>query len=99
MPDGVNKKLHIRTGDRGHVSRLHYRGHVSRLITEFSRIDEQDLLNLKRLQKSLEEKVEVLKKLDGEILELIPEDEAETLTSSTALSSLSLLTCWHDLLK
>ena len=90
MAEGVNKKLHIRTGRRGHVSRL---------ITELSRIDEQDLLNLKRLQKSLEEKVEVLKKLDDEILELIPEDEAENLTSSTALSSLSLLTCWHYLLK
>ena len=90
MAEGVNKKLHIRTGRRGHVSRL---------ITELSRIDEQDLLNLKRLQKSLEEKVEVLKELDDEILELIPEDEAENLTSSTALSSLSLLTCWHYLLK
>ena len=71
MAEGLKKKLHIRNG---------YRGHVSRLITEFSRTDEQDLLNLKRLEKSLEEKVKILKNLDDGILELIPEDEAEILT-------------------
>ena len=32
-------------------------------------------------EKSLEEKVKILKNLDDEILELIPEDEAETLTN------------------
>ena len=72
MAEGLKKKLHIRNG---------HRGHVSRLITEFSRTDEQNLSNLKRLEKSLEEKVKILKNLDDEILELIPEDEAETLTS------------------
>ena len=50
---------------------------VSRL--EFSRTDEQNLLNLKRLEKSFEEKVKILKNLDDEIIELIPEDEVETL--------------------
>ena len=69
MAEGLKKKLHIRNGHRGHVSRL------------FSRTDEQNLLNLKTLEKSLEEKVKILKNLDDEILELIPEDEAETLTN------------------
>ena len=50
-----------------------------RLITEFSRTDKENLLNLKRLEKSPEEKVKILKNLDGEILELILENEAETL--------------------
>ena len=73
MTEGLEKKLHIRNG---------HRGHVLRLITEFSRIAEQDLLNLKkRLEKSLKEKVKILKNLDHEILELIPEDEVETLTN------------------
>ena len=70
--EGLKKKLQIRNG---------HRGHVSCLITEFSRTDEQDLSNLKRLEKSLEEKVKILKNLDDEILELISEDEAETLTN------------------
>ena len=72
MAEGLKKKLHIRNG---------HRGHVSRLITGFSRTDEQDLLNLKRLEKSLEENVNILKNLDDEILELISENEAETLTN------------------
>ena len=72
MAESLKKKLHIRNG---------HRGHVSRLITELSRTGEQDLLNLKRLEKSLEEKVKILKNLDDEILELIPEGEAETLTN------------------
>ena len=72
MAEGLKKKLHIRNGNIGHVWLL---------ITEFSRNDEQNLLNLKRLEKSLEEKVKILKNLDDEILELIPEDEAETLTN------------------
>ena len=72
MAEGLKKKLHIRDG---------HRGHVSHLITGFSRIDEQDLLNLKRLEKSLEEKVKIHEKLDDEILELILEDEVETLTN------------------
>ena len=50
------------------------RGNISCLITEFCRTDEQDLLNLKRLEKSLEEKVKIFKNLDDKILELIPED-------------------------
>ena len=70
MAEGLKKKLHVRNGRKGHVSSL---------ITEFSRTDEQDLLNLERLEKSLEEKVKILKNLDDEILELIPGDEAETL--------------------
>ena len=72
MAEGLKKKLHIRNG---------HRGLVSHLITEFSRTGEQDLLNLKRLEKSLEEKVKIHKNLDDEILGLIPEDEAETLTN------------------
>ena len=72
MAEGLKKKLHIRNG---------HRGHVSRLITGFSRTDEQDLLNLKRLEKSLEENVNILKNLDDEILELKSKDEAETLTN------------------
>ena len=65
MAEGLKKKLHVRNG---------HKGHVSRLITKFSRIGEQDLLNLKRLEeKALEEKVNILKNLDDEILELIPE--------------------------
>ena len=72
IAEGLKKKLHIKNG---------HRGHVSRLITECPRTDEQDLLNLERLEKSLEEKVKILKNLDYEILELIPEDEAETLTT------------------
>ena len=71
MAEGLKKRLHIRNG---------HRGHVSRLITEFSRTDEQGLLNLKKLEKSLEEKVKILKNLDDKILKLIPGDEAETLT-------------------
>ena len=39
--------------------------------------------NLKRLEKSLEEKVKILKNFDDKILELIPEDEAETLINET----------------
>ena len=69
---GLKKKLHIRNG---------YRGHVSRPITEFFRTNEQDLLNLKRLEKSLKEKLKIFKNIDDEILELIPEDETETLTN------------------
>ena len=72
MAEGLKEKLHIRNG---------HRGHVSHLITEFSKADEQDLLNFKRLEKSLEEKVKILKNLDDEMLELIPEDEAETLAN------------------
>ena len=68
----MKKKLHI-----GNC----HRGHVSRLITEFSRADEQDLLDLKRFEKSLEEKVKILKNLNDEVLELISEDEAETFTN------------------
>ena len=46
-----------------------HRGPVSRLITEFSKTDEQGLLNLQKLEKSLEEKnVKILKNLDDEIL-------------------------------
>ena len=55
MAEGLKKKLHIRNG---------HRGHVARLITEFSRTDEQDLLNLKRLEKFLKEKVKILKELN-----------------------------------
>ena len=47
-------------------------------LQRFSRTDEQNLLNLKKLEKSLEEKVKILKNWDDEILELIPEDEVET---------------------
>ena len=36
---------------------------------------------MKRLENSLKEKVKILKNLDDEILELIPEDEAETLAN------------------
>ena len=39
--------------------------------------------NLKRLEKSLEEKVKILKNFDDKILELIPEDEAETFINET----------------
>ena len=74
MVEGLKKKLHIRNG---------HSGHGSRLITEFYRTDEQDLLNLKRLEKSLEGKVKILKNLDDEILKLIAEDEPETLTNET----------------
>ena len=70
MAESLKKKLHISNG---------HRGHVSPLIAELSRTEEQDLLNLKRLEKSLEEKTKILKNLNGEILELIPEDEVETL--------------------
>ena len=72
MAEGLKKKLHIRNG---------HRGHVSRLITDFSSTNEQDLLNLKELQKSLEEKVKILKNLDDGILKLMPEDESENLTN------------------
>ena len=65
MAEGLKKKLHMRNG---------HRSNISCLITEFCRTDEQDLLNLKRLEKSLEEKVKIFKNLDDEILELIPED-------------------------
>ena len=52
MAEGLKKKLHIRNG---------HRGHVSRLITEFwDEQDKQDLLNLKMLEKSLEEKVKIV---------------------------------------
>ena len=61
MAEGLKKKLHIKNGNRGHVSRL---------ITEFSRTNEQVLLNLKRREKSLQEKVKVCKNFDDEILEL-----------------------------
>ena len=63
MAEGLKKKLDIRNG---------HRGHDPRLITEFSRTGEQDLLNLKRLEKSLEEKVKILQNLDDAVLELIP---------------------------
>ena len=72
MGEGLKKKLHIRNV---------HRDHVSRLITEFSRTDEHDLLNLKRFEKSLEEKVKILNNLDDEIHELISEDETENLTN------------------
>ena len=72
MTEGLKKTLHIRNG---------YGGHVLRPITEFSRTNEQDLLNLKRLEKSFKEKLKILKNIDDEILELIPEDETETLTN------------------
>ena len=72
MAEVSKKKLHIRNA---------HRGYVWCLTTEFSRTDELEILNLKRLEKSLEEKVEILKYLDDEILELIAEDEAETLTN------------------
>ena len=72
MAEVSKKKLHIRNA---------HRGYVWCLTTEFSRTDELEILNLKRLEKSLEEKVEILKNLDDEILELIAEDEAETLTN------------------
>ena len=65
MAEGLKKKLHMRNG---------HRSNISCLITEFCRTDEQDLLNLKRLEKSFEEKVKIFKNLDDEILELIPED-------------------------
>ena len=70
--------MHTRNGHRGHVSRL---TKFTKVLTKFSRTDEQDLLNLKRLEKSLEEKVKILKNLVDEILELIPEDEVATLTN------------------
>ena len=72
--------MHVRSG---------HRGHVSRLIPEFSGTDEQDLLNLKRLEKSLEERVKILKNSDNEILELIPEDEVETLANKIDKSYVS----------
>ena len=73
MAEGLKKKLNTRSG---------HRGHVSRLITELSRTNKQDLLDLKRLEKLLEEKIKILKNLDDKIiLELIPEDEDETLTN------------------
>ena len=43
---------------------------------------------MKRLEKSLEEKVNIPKNLDDEILALIPEDEAETLTNEIDKSCL-----------
>ena len=72
MAEGLNRKLRIRNS---------HRSHVSRLITEFSETNEHDKLNLKKVEKSLEEKVKLLKELDDEILELIPEDEEETLSN------------------
>ena len=73
MAESLKKKLHIR--------RNFHRDDLSRLITEFSRTDQEDLLNLKELGKSLEEKMKILKNLHDEKLELIPEDEAETLSN------------------
>ena len=63
-----------------------HRVHVLHLIKEFSRTN-ADLLNLKELKKSLQEfEVTILKNLEAEILKLIPEDEAETLTNNICKS-------------
>ena len=55
MAEDLKKKLHIRNGDRIHF--LH-------LITDFYRTNEEDLLNLKKHEKALKEKMKILKNLD-----------------------------------
>ena len=77
MAEGLNKKLHVRNG---------HRSHVLDLFAEFSGTNEEDLLNLKKLEKSLEEKVKILKNLDDEKREVIPDDEADTLTYQINIS-------------
>ena len=72
MTEGLKKKLHTKND---------HRGHVQHLITEFSRINQEDSLNLKKLEKSLEEKVKIFKNLDDELFELTTKDETETLAN------------------
>ena len=72
------KKVQIRNG---------HRIHVKRLMVEMSGLTQGDVLNLKKIEKSLNEKATVLKNFDNDILELIDETDVDTLLTEIQYSS------------
>ena len=56
-----------------------HRIHVKGLMVEMSGLTQGDVLNLKKIEKSLNEKATVLKNFDNDILELIDEADVDTL--------------------
>ena len=74
----LQKKVQIRNG---------HRIHVKRLMAEMSSLTQGDVLNLKKIEKSLNEKATVLKNFDNDILELIDEADVDTLLTEIQDSS------------
>ena len=74
----LQKKVQIRNG---------HRIHVKRLMAEMSGLTQGDVLNLKKIEKSLNEKATVLKNFDNDILELIDEADVDTLLTEIQDSS------------
>ena len=74
----LQKKVQIRNG---------HRIHVKRLMAEMSGLTQGYVLNLKRIEKSLNEKPTVLKNFDNDILELIDEADVDTLFTEIQDSS------------
>ena len=74
----LQKKVQIKNG---------HRIHVKRLKAEMSGLTQGDVVNLRKIEKSLNEKATVLKNFDNDILELI--EEAGVLTEIQDSSNLS----------
>ena len=71
MADGLARKKRIRAGHRGSATRI-----LNQLDTLVA-AEETDLARLAQLRLSLEEKLETLKLLDSEILDLTEDDLEE----------------------
>ena len=74
----LQKKVQIRNG---------HRIHIKRLMGEMSGLTQGDVVNLKRIEKSLHEKATVLENFDDDILELIDEADVDTLVTEIQDSS------------
>ena len=51
-----------------------HKKHIELLITELQNVDEKDIISLKTVNKGISEKVEEIKLLDNEILNLLEDD-------------------------
>ena len=71
MTEGLARKKSIRAGHRGSATRM------MNLADDFLAAHIVDKARLAQLKLSLEEKLEILKQLDGAILDLTKEDHLE----------------------
>ena len=89
----TTKPVRIRTNFSSHMASLQkkvqirngHRIHVKRLMAEMSGLTQGDVLNLKKIEKSLNEKATVLKNFDNDILELINEADVHTINRNSRL--------------
>ncbi len=82
------RKKRIRAGHRGSTTRI--LNHIDELVAA----EDLDLSRLAQLRLSLEEKLQILKQLDGEILDLTKEGDLEEEIQDSRTAFMQLWSEW-----